>query len=68
MTVTSTLNVNYVRTGVQIQYMVYGYEEMIDRREFGFELFWSSTGGFIGMFLGASLLQIPDLIFSINFR
>ena len=68
MTVTSTLNVNYVRTGVQIQYMVFGYEEMIDRREFGFELFWSSTGGFIGMFLGASLLQIPDLLFYINLR
>ena len=36
-----------------------------DDCSFGFETFWSSIGGFTGIFLGFSLLQIPDLI--VNF-
>ena len=51
--------------GVEIWYMDKTYEETINRRDFGFETFWSSIGGFTGIFLGFSLLQIPDLV--VNF-
>ena len=63
MSIVSTLHLDYTRTGVRIHYMNYGFEEIINQRDFGFEMFWSSIGGFTGMFLGASLLQIPDLVF-----
>ena len=63
MSIISTLNLDYKRTGVRMQYMNYGYEEIINQRDFGFEMFWSSIGGFTGMFLGVSLLNIPNLIF-----
>ena len=63
MSIVSTLHLDYQRTGVRIHYMNYGFEEIINQRDFGFEMFWSSIGGFTGMFLGASLLQIPDFIF-----
>ena len=51
--------------GVEIWYMDKRYEEATNRRDFGFEMFWSSIGGFTGIFLGFSLLQIPDLV--VNF-
>ena len=38
------------------------YEEIINEKVFGFEMFWSSIGGIIGIFLGYSLSQIPKLI------
>ena len=51
--------------GVEIWYMDKTYKETTNRRDFGFETFWSSIGGFTGIFLGFSLLQIPDLV--VNF-
>ena len=60
--VTTVQELQKVRaTGMEIYYL-HRYEETINRRDFGFEMFWASIGGFIGMFLGFSLLQIPDLI------
>ena len=38
------------------------YQEFINAREFGFESFWAGVGGFVGMFLGYSFLQIPDTL------
>ena len=38
------------------------YQEIVNLKEFGFESFWSGVGGFVGIFLGYSLLQIPDLV------
>ena len=43
-------------------YMEDFYQEIINVRDFGFESFWSGIGGFVGIFLGYSLLQIPDLL------
>ena len=37
------------------------YQEIINVRDFGFEAFWSSIGGLMGMFLGYSCLQIAEL-------
>ena len=46
-------------------YMDDFYEEIINVRDFGFESLWSGVGGFVGIFLGYSLLQIPDLLQSL---
>ena len=43
-------------------YMDDFYQEIVNVRDFGFESFWSGIGGFVGIFLGYSLLQIPDLL------
>ena len=39
------------------------YHEILNRREITFDSFWSSTGGFVGMFLGYSVMQVPQIIF-----
>ena len=46
-------------------YMERNYQEIVNVREFGFESFWSGVGGFVGIFMGSSLLQVPDLISAI---
>ena len=38
------------------------YEEVTNTKSFDFASFVSGVGGFIGIFLGYSLLQIPDLL------
>ena len=47
---------------IQIPYTGDKYEEIINEKDFGVEMFWSSIGGFIGIFLGYSLLQLPEII------
>ena len=49
-------------TEIQFVYAARSYQEIRNQEEFGFESFWSSVGGFIGIFMGYSLLQIPDLL------
>ena len=50
---------------LEFVYMDDFYEEIINVRDFGFESFWSGVGGFVGIFLGYSLLQIPDLLYKL---
>ena len=38
------------------------YQEIINEKEFVFESLWSSVGGFIGIFVGASVAQLPTII------
>ena len=38
------------------------YMEIRNSKDFGFESFWSAVGGFIGIFMGYSLLQLPELL------
>ena len=38
------------------------YEEIINERDFGFESLWSTVGGFVGIFVGTSLSQVPNFI------
>ena len=45
---------------IDIAYLYEDYQEVINLREFGFGSFGSGVGGFVGMFLGYSFLQIPD--------
>ena len=47
---------------IKISYTEDFYQEIENVRDFSFETFWSSVGGFLGIFLGYSVLQIPDLL------
>ena len=47
---------------LRFSYLNEDYQEIVNVKDFGFENFWSNIGGFIGIFLGYSLLQIPDLL------
>ena len=38
------------------------YQEIRNERDFNLEMFGSSVGGFIGMFLGYSLWQCPEML------
>ena len=38
------------------------YQEIINEREFGLESLWSTVGGFVGIFVGTSLSQVPTLL------
>ena len=42
------------------------YEEMQNSKSFDLESFVSSVGGFIGIFLGYSILQLPELLGSLK--
>ena len=48
--------------GVKIRYSERKYQEIENSKDFNFETFFSSVGGFVGIFLGYSLLQIPEFI------
>ena len=52
------------RLSFTFQYMEKSYQEIINEREFGFESLWSTVGGFIGMFVGTSLSEVPSFIIS----
>ena len=69
MSIVTTLNVrkNW-GSGLNTKYMVKDYEETVHRRDFGHEMFWSGFGGFTGMFLGFSLLNILDFVLQLISR
>ena len=47
---------------LKIVYLDKYYEEIKEAKAFGFEDFISGLGGFIGIFLGYSMMQIPHLL------
>ena len=47
---------------VRIEYSAVGFREIRNYKAFGLLSLWSQIGGFIGIFLGYSLLQVPELI------
>ena len=47
---------------IQFVYMDEHYQQITNVREIGLGSFWSNTGGFIGLYLGYSLFQIPEII------
>ena len=40
------------------------YDENINIRSFGYDAMWGSIGGYVGMVLGISLFQLPNIIYS----
>ena len=47
---------------IKVPYSGNTYQETENVQDFTFETFFSSLGGFIGIFLGYSILQIPELL------
>ena len=50
---------------VIIKYSEDTYHEIVNMQQVTMDSFWSSTGGFVGMFLGYSVMQVPHFIFGI---
>ena len=48
---------------VTINYIAQTYKLICNTREFSLKDLWSQIGGFVGIFLGYSLLQLPDLLY-----
>ena len=48
---------------IDVEYSKQTFQEITNNRAFGFESFWSSVGGFVGIFLGYSLMQLPELAY-----
>ena len=65
-----TVETDFVNTSdlslIELVYQERHYQEILYAKDFGFESFWSGLGGFVGIFLGYSLLQIPDLLGNYN--
>ena len=53
---------------IRIFYQPETFTEIYNTEAVGFESFWGGVGGFVGIFLGFSLMQIPDLISFKNIR
>ena len=47
---------------LRVSYFTDNFQEIVNVKAFDVETLWSSVGGFIGIFLGYSLLQIPDIL------
>ena len=47
---------------LKFDYRLDKYQEIRNKRDWDIENVWSASGGFIGMFLGMSLFQVPDLL------
>lgn len=69
MTVSSSIDMQdsgtYKNMDLKFHYRTDKYVETVNKRDFGLESLWSSIGGFVGMFLGYSLLQVPDILIRI---
>ena len=51
---------------IRVTFIDKTYQEIENVQDFSFETFWSSLGGFIGIFLGYSVLQIPELLVNVR--
>ena len=47
---------------ISLFYTTEVYQEIRNEKDFGFEALWSGMGGFVGIFLGYSLLNVADLM------
>ena len=72
--ITESINVKSFCTGTEdfwifrIFYPPKIYTQIVNTREVQHEHLGSGIGGFIGMFLGISLMQLPDLFFAKYFK
>ena len=51
---------------LEFNYLEDTYQEVLSQKDFGMEMLASSIGGYIGMFLGYSLLQCPQILSSVS--
>ena len=47
---------------IKIIYKEKHYQEIVYEKGFGFEMLWSGIGGFVGIFLGYSMMQLPEFL------
>lgn len=47
---------------IGFKYIDKNYQEIVNVRDFSLESLWSTAGGFVGIFVGTSLSQIPELV------
>ena len=52
----------------KILYTTKNYQDIRNTQSFGFESLLSGVGGFVGIFLGYSILQIPELLGSLMYQ
>ena len=65
MIVSTSVDLQYGNDlNMNFQYRTDQYLEITNKRDFGVTNLWSSIGGFVGIFLGYSLLQLPEIIIS----
>ena len=65
MTVSTSVDLQYGNDlNMNFQYRTDQYLDIINKRDFGARNLWSSIGGFVGIFLGYSLLQLPEVLVS----
>jgi hypothetical protein len=50
---------------IKVIYTKATYQNIENNQSFGFESFLSGVGGFVGIFLGYSILQVPELLGSV---
>ena len=62
LTVTSDTQTPENSFQLNFRYLDKNYEEIVNEREFGIESLWSTVGGFVGIFVGTSLSQLPKLV------
>ena len=65
ITVSTSVDLQYGNDlNMNFQYRTDQYLEIKNKRDFGVTNLWSSIGGFVGIFLGYSLLQLPEILIS----
>ena len=59
---------NDIMLGFTLRYKDKLYQEIVNVRDFGLGSFWSNVGGFTGIFIGYSLLDLYDFLIAITKR
>ena len=56
----TTIESHKRRFEMTLKYLTESYQEIANQKEFSANALWSSIGGFVGIFIGYSMMQIPD--------
>ena len=62
LTTYRTVNPSQNQFIIEFVYTEEQYQEIENVKDVSFETFWSGIGGFVGIFLGYSMMQFPELI------
>lgn len=60
-----TLGVAKPKITIHLTYATETFQEVLNSKDFNINSLWSNIGGFVGIFLGYSVLQIPEILGSI---
>ena len=51
---------------INVNYLTESYQEIANQKDFSGEALWSGIGGLVGIFLGYSIMQVPDTFLAIK--